>query len=47
MVYAIVLSLIVLALFYIFLNYRAIIKLPEGNSEMVEMAGIIRDRTIA
>jgi K(+)-stimulated pyrophosphate-energized sodium pump len=43
MVYAIVLSLIVLALFYIFLNYRAIRKLPEGNSEMVEMAGIIRD----
>lgn len=43
MVYSIVLSLIILSLFYIFLNYRGIKKLPEGNSEMVEMAGIIRD----
>ena len=40
--WAIVLGVIILALVYVFFNYRKIKFLKEGTDEMVEMAGIIR-----
>ena len=43
MVWFIVLFVVVLAIAYVFYNYSAIRRLPEGTKEMTEMAGIIRD----
>lgn len=41
-VWYIILCVIILALVYVFFNYRKVKKMPEGNAEMVEMGAIIR-----
>ena len=41
-IWGIVLAIIILALVYVFINYRRIKSMNEGTAEMVEMAGIIR-----
>ena len=41
-IWGIVLAIIILALVYVFINYRRIKSMNEGPAEMVEMAGIIR-----
>src|SRR5574344_1589483 len=41
-IWGIVLAIIILALVYVFINYRRIKSMNEGTEEMVEMAAIIR-----